>query len=861
MNRIQTSAVVLWLGLAVSAMAAEPVQERFQKALFEEEANQNIPNAITGYESVLDAADAPIRFAATALYRLGECYRKLGRTNDAIAAYERLVREFPGQSNVVRLGRQNLSVLGRLEAVAAGKTLETAPSVANTKAHADLAEAAQIEGVVRLIEEYREVAGKDWESALLGAFPSPAVNRIEDAIREGQTRLRRLSVNHAPGTTEFNAAERELQENMKQRVQELNRLLESKKMEVEVLRSGAVAQMKALGIAAAVPAAPVDPEDAEIERLKKLEKDTPDLLRTGSANDVAPIEQAVGRGQTRVVEYLLGRGIALEASRRLNRLSQSSLLEMAVINGQVAMVDLLLARGVDVNQRGSVDSTPLHWAVVRGYESVVEHLLQAKPDLELLSGPLMGNPPSTPLGLAVFGGNLPMTRRLMAAGAKLQQPAGREPLLFRALKSKSPGMLQRLLEAGANPGEVFADRTVVHEAVLAELPEQTVPLLVAKGADVNARTFAGEPPLLWSLQRNLPPSTSRPALVALLLKSGANPNLGTEQATPLIAAVETGNAELVRLLLGAGADPNLRIRDGDGGFTPLELLQARAGQPQAGGVSGTGEPGRERASWEELAEVLRKAGARDYLPDPDSIRIRKSPTERSFVVIRRDASNLNRLTALEAIATFYGWLDPVGHLQDVRRKDGRPGALAPRFLGLGLGKGFDWPAWNQVSILRPREGGTGWDRVPLNVSNLLTGANCGDSPAVHWGDVIEIPGPVPTLGGSDPYKGLKLWPAVTNCLFSARFTLVVAGRTNVLGAGFEKLGNGMNLVSRPAGLCDWLVTPSLPANADVSRVRVRRQAFRDQPAWDRTFDLSKDQPEQADLFLRDGDVIEVPEKP
>ena len=147
------------------------------------------------------------------------------------------------------------------------------------------------------------------------------------------------------------------------------------------------------------------------------------------------------------------------------------------------------------------------------------------------------------------------------------------------------------------------------------------------------------------------------------------------------------------------------------------------------------------------------------------------------------------------------------------------------------------------------------------MSDLLKGANCGDSPLLRGGDVIEIPESVHALGVSDPYKGKALWRAVTNCIFSARFTLVVAGRTNVLGAGFETLGNGMNLVSRPSGLCDWLANSGLPADADVSRVRVRRQAFRDQPAWDRTFDLSKDQPEQADLFLRDGDVIEVPEKP
>jgi len=916
------------LGLAVSAVAAEPVQERFQKALFEEEANQNITNAITGYEAVLDAADAPLRFAATALYRLGECYRKLGRTNDATVAFERLAREFVGQTNLVRLARQNLAVLGWREPSWPPGRASVAGSAASNpavqKAQADLAEAARIE---RVLEMAKKSDGGTAQDILEAGLSSPELAQMKQRLIDLSFRMR-----EARGQGSDKAGVERLQVQIEESenvyMRSVVRLGEQKRIEAEVLRRGAEAQLAALGVtAAAVPAAPVDPEDAEIERLKKLEKDTPDLLRTGPANDVAPIEQAVGRGQTRVVEYLLGRGVALEASRRLN---QSTLLEMAVINGRVAMVDLLLARGADVNQHGAANSTPLHWAVVRQYGAVVEHLLQARPDLDLLSGNLMGNPPSTPLGLAVHGGNLSIARRLMAAEAKLQQPAGSEPLLFRAVKSKSVAMLQLLLEANADPREVFSDRTVLHEAVLAEQPEKTVPLLVAKGADINARNQGGESPLLLALQRNLPTSQPRAELVALLLKSGANPNLGTDQTTPLIAAVSAGSAELVRLLLDAGADPNLRPKDGGfplivaldsddeifgllldhgtkadtaiffaeprsglraidwvldagsrsklellmkhgadpnarngKGFTPLEWLQRDRGLIQVGAAPGAAPgaraSGSARASAEELAEVLRKAGARDDVPDANSIRIRRDSTRSVRAVIRRDAADLNRLTALEAVATFYGWLDPVGSVQDVRRNAERQGPRGMQPIRIYSGPGFEWPAWDQVTIQRPKEAGTGWERVPLNVSNLLAGATCGDSPVLRWGDVIEIPEAVHAFGVSDPYKGRELWPAVTNCLYSARFTLVVAGRTSVLGEGFEKLGNGMNGVSRPAGLCDWLAKSGLPTNADVSRVRVRRQAFRDQPAWDRTFDLSKDQPEQADLFLRDGDVIEVPE--
>ena len=198
MNRIQTSAVVLWLGLAVSAMAAEPVQERFQKALFEEEANQNITNAITGYESVLDAADAPIRFAATALYRLGECHRKLGRTNEATVAFERLAREFVGQTNLVRLARQNLVALGwREPSLAPERASGAGPAAANPavqKAQADLAEAARIE---RVIEMSKSGDGSSTRDILEAGFTSSELDLIKKELfdikslfRDAQFRFR-----------------------------------------------------------------------------------------------------------------------------------------------------------------------------------------------------------------------------------------------------------------------------------------------------------------------------------------------------------------------------------------------------------------------------------------------------------------------------------------------------------------------------------------------------------------------------------------------------------------------------------------------------------------------------------------------
>src|SRR5689334_16408807 len=83
-----------------------------QKGLFEEEANRDLSAAISNYQTLANAFDKDRQMAATAIFRLGECYRKLGKTNEAVLQYERIVREFSDQQTLVTLSKQNLAGLG-----------------------------------------------------------------------------------------------------------------------------------------------------------------------------------------------------------------------------------------------------------------------------------------------------------------------------------------------------------------------------------------------------------------------------------------------------------------------------------------------------------------------------------------------------------------------------------------------------------------------------------------------------------------------------------------------------------------------------------------------------------------------------
>src|SRR5260221_4216846 len=124
-TRTFTLMAALLLGLARFSPAADSLNETLQKGLFEEEANHNLEAAIKAYQAVVQHTDEQRKLAATAIFRLGECYRKLGRTNDATAQYERILRELSDQTTLADFSRQNLLAVGAASPAAA-KTGELA---------------------------------------------------------------------------------------------------------------------------------------------------------------------------------------------------------------------------------------------------------------------------------------------------------------------------------------------------------------------------------------------------------------------------------------------------------------------------------------------------------------------------------------------------------------------------------------------------------------------------------------------------------------------------------------------------------------------------------------------------------------
>jgi tetratricopeptide (TPR) repeat protein len=146
-------AATMLVGAATMAGAQtqERLSDQLRKGIVQEETGQNIDKAIQAYQAVVARFDEDRKTAATALFRLAECYRKAGKREQAVAAYQRVVREFADQATLVESSRRQLigtfglpeprttsnsaeSAQLRLELAAAQKALEnTRQSEANAR--------------------------------------------------------------------------------------------------------------------------------------------------------------------------------------------------------------------------------------------------------------------------------------------------------------------------------------------------------------------------------------------------------------------------------------------------------------------------------------------------------------------------------------------------------------------------------------------------------------------------------------------------------------------------------------------------------------------------------------------------------
>jgi ankyrin repeat protein len=239
--------------------------------------------------------------------------------------------------------------------------------------------------------------------------------------------------------------------------------------------------------------------------------------------------------------------------------SGSSLLMHGAASGTVPIMQALIDAGADVNAKNSRAATALHWAAADAAKVKLLLLNGASVNARTVEGRI-------PLfAAATMPGSAPAMRHLLEAGADVNAAtlAGTTPL-FPAVNA-SVETTRLLLDHGADPNR--ATRAGV-TPILFTRDAAVVSLLVARGADVRARSKVGETALMDVAARG------DLAAAKLLLGRGADVNAVDHRGyTALVLAAHfDGDAVgLVQLLLAAGADPHA-IAEGQ---TALSLAERR----------------------------------------------------------------------------------------------------------------------------------------------------------------------------------------------------------------------------------------------------------------------------------------------
>jgi ankyrin repeat protein len=817
------SLTALLLASPPVAFAADTTDSLLQKGLFEEEANHNLPEAIKAYEAVVAQTDQQRKLAATAIFRLGECYRKLGKTNDAATYYQRVVRDFADQELLVKFSRQLLG-----HGAASG-------SVSNGPAFED-----RLRGVVRAADpeadRIRALTATFRDNPdLVNAPDSSLRTPLHEAAQQGQSRVVAFLLT--------NGAHLEVRDNNGGQTPLLVATRTGSKDVVEqLLRAKANPNTADAGGATPAHFAAHQAMRGILELLIQAGANVNargHFRHDGNfADQTTPLHIAAGRGYRSVAELLIDSKADINArdSRGQTPLHTASIL------GQDPVCELLLKRGANINAADNSQRTPLHFAA-RQHFSIVEALLKESAEINARDSGGW-----TPLFLAVENRQVEIVQLLLKNKAEVNVTGRGETPLLIAVRLKAIDIAELLLEAGA---DVNARHTQGYSVINAAAEELRMLGVVLKfKPDLEAQNSNGYTPLLDAV------ANGRPETVKLLLEAGADPNNAylREGAPPLHFAASKGFTDIAALLLAHKADPNIVNAHGRtafdnvgastaGYFRPPPPLPAQfPGAPTASGqvparVARAPSPDPVAADADKIRELLLKHGADTNIARRGAIAVTRNDRN-DWVPSRwfsRETHPHNRFTLFELIASFY---------------DSQVNANTT----------LVFPDLQRLRILRLGTNGAN-EEFQLNVAALLREGDCSKDIWLQWGDVVSIPEQEHRLNES--WQGFEsaLIDSLTNCL-RRTVHVVIKGKTNELTRGPQRMGMPLG---KPGVAQFWLSqilynSALLLSTSDTSRVKVYRTDPITKEKLELDFDFSRS-PYPSDLWLRHGDVIEVPEKP
>jgi hypothetical protein len=308
--------------------------------------------------------------------------------------------------------------------------------------------------------------------------------------------------------------------------------------------------------------------------------------------------------------------------------------------------------------------------------------------------------------------------------------------------------------------------------------------------------------------------------------------------TPLHLAVQSGSPEMVELLLTNKAEVNVRNKFGQ---TPLDLAKNGVA-PNV--IRTRGGPSLE--DFQKIITLLREHGALDNLPDFSVIRLTRQGLDKPIPVFEQNTNGWNQFTLIETLLRFY------------QSTSGRPHmiGIVPSYL--------QFPDLTRIIIHRPDHRTDGKEQtIQINLLNSTNGIDCEKNVPLEFGDVVEIP--------IREYRLQEIAVGLTGTQENQIFDCIRRGVTVKVRDQVKtlpELGSQSFLsevIQRPE------VQSLLLSSSDLSRVKVIRRngAGGQKREWTipvavrggyQSGSFSSAGDSESDLWLRDGDVVEIPEK-